>query len=215
MFPTGKFNSKRCRRVIRLRIDEHVGSATEMQAKQTVRFGNVQPQNVRIKLLRGGSIVYGKPAERFRVSEHYLAPCCENGTVRNPTDGLDDSGFPMYNQMVMNNSAALDGVFSALGDPTRRAIVERLARGRASISQVAARLPMSQPAISKHVKVLEQSGLVTRKVSGRVHHLSLSEGAMQSASSWIETQQRFWNATLDRLDAYLTSTSDEKERKKS
>lgn len=108
----------------------------------------------------------------------------------------------------MNVPTALDTVFSALGDPTRRRILERLARGkRLTISEVAAGFAMSQPAISKHVKILEQSGLIRREVSGRVHHLSLSPEAMQIASSWIETQRQYWIATFDRLNAYLVATS--------
>jgi DNA-binding transcriptional ArsR family regulator len=111
----------------------------------------------------------------------------------------------------MNATATLDSVFSALGDPTRRRIVERLARGRQTISEVSTGFAMSQPAISKHVKILEQSGLVQREIAGRVHHLRLSPKAMQAASSWIETQRKYWNATLDRLDAYLQDTA-EKEK---
>jgi DNA-binding transcriptional ArsR family regulator len=108
-------------------------------------------------------------------------------------------------------AAALDSVFSALGDPTRRRIVERLARGRMTISEVAAGIPISQPAISKHVKILEQSGLIRREVAGRVHHLELAPETMDAASSWLERQRRYWNAALDKLDAYLQS---EKEQQK-
>lgn len=106
----------------------------------------------------------------------------------------------------MSATATLDSVFSALGDPTRRQIVERLARGPLTISEAAAGFPMSQPAISKHVKILEQSGLIQRHVSGRVHHLHLAPEAMQAASSWIGAQQKFWNAALDRLETYLAAT---------
>lgn len=113
----------------------------------------------------------------------------------------------------MNATPILDSVFSALGDPTRRRIVERLARGRHTISEVSNGFTMSQPAISKHVKVLEQSGLVEREIVGRVHHLRLSPKAMEAASSWLETQRKYWNAALDRLDAYLQNTP-QKEKKK-
>jgi DNA-binding transcriptional ArsR family regulator len=102
----------------------------------------------------------------------------------------------------------LDSVFSALADPTRRLLVERLARGPLTISEAAAGIPISQPAISKHVKILEQSGLVRREVTWRAHHLHLSSDAMKSASSWIERQRKYWNAALDRLDSYLTETSE-------
>ena len=102
----------------------------------------------------------------------------------------------------------LDSVFSALSDPTRRLIVERLARGPLTISQAAAGIPISQPAISKHVKILEQSGLIRREVTWRAHHLHLSSAALESASLWIARQREYWNAALDRLDTYLTETSE-------
>ena len=114
----------------------------------------------------------------------------------------------------MFTSARLDSVFSALGDPTRRRMVERLARGRLSISEVSSGIPISQPAISKHVKILEQSGLIRRSVEGRVHHLELTPKAMDTATSWIETQQKYWSAALDRLDVYLTETSKKEKKKK-
>lgn len=112
----------------------------------------------------------------------------------------------------MNATATLDSVFSALGDPTRRRIVERLARGRCTISEVSNGFTMSQPAISKHVKVLEQSGLVEREIVGRVHHLRLSPKAMEAASSWLEAQRKYWNAALDRLDAYLQNTPQQEKK---
>jgi DNA-binding transcriptional ArsR family regulator len=111
-------------------------------------------------------------------------------------------------------SAELDAVFAALSDPTRRQIIERLARGRMSIGEASAGIRMSQPAISKHVKILEQSGLVDREVAGREHYLRLSPTAMQAASSWIETQRKYWNATFDRLEVYLARTAREGKKKR-
>ena len=113
--------------------------------------------------------------------------------------------------MVMQYPDRLDAVFSALADPTRRRILERLARGRMTIGEASAGFPMSQPAISKHVRILEQSGLVQREVQGRVHHLQLSPDAMDTASAWIEKQRHFWNAAFDRLDDFLASTPEKKE----
>ena len=104
--------------------------------------------------------------------------------------------------------ARLDGVFQALADPTRRRMVERLARGPRSIGDVSSGFAMSQPAISKHVKVLEQSGLVRRSIEGRVHYLELAPAGMRAASSWIERQRRFWNQALDRLDNVLSEGED-------
>ncbi|MBV8749880.1 MAG: winged helix-turn-helix transcriptional regulator [Candidatus Eremiobacteraeota bacterium] len=99
---------------------------------------------------------------------------------------------------------ALSDVFAALADPTRRRMVERLARGRRSVGDVAAGFDMSQPALSKHVKVLEAAGLVKRTVTGRTHYLDLVPVAMRSASTWLDRQQKFWEETLDRLDDVLT-----------
>jgi DNA-binding transcriptional ArsR family regulator len=96
----------------------------------------------------------------------------------------------MYNQMV-NNSTGLDAVFGALSDATRRRIVERLARGRLTVGQIAAEFSVSQPAISKHLRVLERSGLLTREINGRVHHCSLQAAPIQSASAWLDEQRRF------------------------
>ncbi|HEY4441767.1 MAG TPA: metalloregulator ArsR/SmtB family transcription factor [Candidatus Elarobacter sp.] len=100
-------------------------------------------------------------------------------------------------------------MFSALADPTRRRMVERLARGRRSIGEVAAGFEMSQPALSKHVKVLEAAGLVKRTVAGRVHYLDLAPAAMQSAATWLERQRTFWEETLDRLDSVLSEQGDQ------
>ncbi|MBV8724066.1 MAG: winged helix-turn-helix transcriptional regulator [Candidatus Eremiobacteraeota bacterium] len=114
----------------------------------------------------------------------------------------------------MFGTTTLDSIFSALGDPTRRRMVERLARGPLSISDVSAGFSISQPAISKHVKILERSGLVRRDVVGREHRLRLSPVAMESASSWIERQRSYWTAALDRLDAYLKPAPPGGRRKK-
>ncbi len=97
----------------------------------------------------------------------------------------------------------IDGVFSALADPTRRRIVERLARGPLTVGEIASGFSISQPAISRHVRVLEDSGLLERHVSGRVHHCALSPKVMDAASAWIDKQRAFWNATLDRLGDLL------------
>ncbi len=104
---------------------------------------------------------------------------------------------------MVNVSGRLDAVFSALSDPTRRRIVERLARRPLTVGEIAAGFDISQPAVSKHVRVLESSGLIERRVEGRTHTCSLAASAMEPATAWIERQTAFWNATLDRLDAVL------------
>jgi DNA-binding transcriptional ArsR family regulator len=100
----------------------------------------------------------------------------------------------------------IDGVFSALADPTRRRIVERLARGPLTVGEIASGFSISQPAISRHVRVLEESGLLERHVLGRVHRCALAPKVMDAAAAWIDKQRAFWNATLDRLDDLLEET---------
>jgi DNA-binding transcriptional ArsR family regulator len=92
---------------------------------------------------------------------------------------------------MVNNSTGLDAVFGALSDPTRRRIVERLARGRLTVGEIAAEFSVSQPAISKHLKVLERCGLLTREINGRMHYCGLEAAPMRSASTWLDEQRRF------------------------
>lgn len=97
----------------------------------------------------------------------------------------------------------LDAVFNALADPTRRAIVSRLARGSRTVGQLAAPFDTSLPAISKHLKVLEGAGLITRRIEGRVHHCHLNAAPMGQASEWINRYHTFWAQQFDALDRYL------------
>lgn len=113
----------------------------------------------------------------------------------------------------MVNQQRLDAIFAALSDPTRRRMVERLARGPMSIGAMAEGFPISQPGISKHVKVLEQAGLLKREVVGRVHRCKLEPKAVDAASTWIDEQRRFWNATLDRLEAFFTKSTKAKTKR--
>jgi DNA-binding transcriptional ArsR family regulator len=113
----------------------------------------------------------------------------------------------------MVNDRNLDAVFGALADPTRRRIVERLARRPLTVGEIAAEFPISQPAISKHVRVLENCGLLTRQVDGRVHRCTLSPETMALAATWIERQRAYWNNALDRLDALLARPSGKGKKK--
>jgi DNA-binding transcriptional ArsR family regulator len=113
---------------------------------------------------------------------------------------------------MVKYQATLDDVFSALSDPVRRKIVERLTRGDHTAGELASGFAISQPAISKHIKVLERSGLLKRKVVGREHHLRLAPRAMRGATTWLEAQERFWNQTFDNLEAYLARTSAEEKK---
>jgi len=92
----------------------------------------------------------------------------------------------------------LSVVFGALADPTRRAILARLANGEATVSELAAPFPISMPAISRHLKVLERAGLISRSRSGQ--HLS---STLQEAAGWMERYRQFWDGSFDRLDAHL------------
>ncbi len=108
---------------------------------------------------------------------------------------------------MVTDEQRLDRVFSALADPTRRRIVERLARGSLTVGEIASGFSIAQPGISKHVRILEGSGLISRQIDGRVHRCAIAPDAMQLVCDWIERQRRFWNAVLDRLgDAVEDST---------
>src|SRR5207248_9907962 len=100
-----------------------------------------------------------------------------------------------------------DHTFAALADPTRRAIITRLATGERTISELASRFAMSLPAVSKHVYVLERAGLARVRREGRVRRTTLVAAPMREASEWIEHYRRFWEFQLDQLSAYLAATA--------
>jgi len=97
----------------------------------------------------------------------------------------------------------LSSIFSALADPTRRAILARLALGETSVKELAAPFEMSLPAVSKHLKVLEHAGLIARGRDAQWRPCRLNAGPLQDATLWLEHYRRFWDATLDRLETYL------------
>jgi DNA-binding transcriptional ArsR family regulator len=105
--------------------------------------------------------------------------------------------------MVVQYSASLDGVFHALSDPTRRAMLRSLATGERTISELAAPFSMSFAAASKHVRVLEGAGLVHRKVQGRSHVCRIDARPLAQANEWLRFYERFWSGQLDALDALL------------
>jgi DNA-binding transcriptional ArsR family regulator len=104
---------------------------------------------------------------------------------------------------MLRQRSELDVVFHALADPSRRSIVEQLSRGSATVSDLAAPLPMSMPAVLQHLQVLEDSGLVHSRKVGRVRTCSIEVGALQPAERWIEDRQTSWERRLDRLGDYL------------
>jgi DNA-binding transcriptional ArsR family regulator len=97
----------------------------------------------------------------------------------------------------------LSATFSALADPTRRAILARLALGEASVAELARPFAMSGPAISKHLKVLERAGLIARGRTAQWRPCRLKAGPMRDVADWLEAYRRFWDESFDRLDQYL------------
>src|ERR1700733_9354251 len=102
----------------------------------------------------------------------------------------------------------LSATFSALADPTRRAILARLASGEISVTKLAEPFEMSMPAISKHLKVLERAGLIARGREAQWRPCRLEAGPLRDVSDWVENYRRFWEESFDRLDAYLVELKD-------
>ena len=97
----------------------------------------------------------------------------------------------------------LDNTLIALADPTRRAILQRLSRGEARVTELAEPFDISLNSVSKHIRILERAGLVTRLVQGREHVLSLNAGPMAEAAEWMEFYRRFWERRLAALEAFV------------
>jgi len=103
----------------------------------------------------------------------------------------------------LNITAGLDHVLAAIADPTRRAIIDRLAGGPARITDLAAPFDMSFAGVSKHVRILERAGLVRRRRFGREHTLTLDARPLRRVVQWTSHYERFWTERLDRLDAFF------------
>lgn len=103
----------------------------------------------------------------------------------------------------MTSTDHLDRVFAALADPTRRAILARLAKGEATVNELVAPFDLRQPTISKHLKVLEQAGLVTRGRNAQFRPVRLNAAPLAQAAEWLGDYRRFWEESLDRLDEYV------------
>jgi DNA-binding transcriptional ArsR family regulator len=108
----------------------------------------------------------------------------------------------------------LSATFSALADPTRRAILARLAQGEASVTELAAPFEMSLPAVSKHLKVLERAGLIARGREAQWRPCRLDGAPLKDVADWLERYRRFWDESFDRLDDYLRELQ-AKEKKRS
>jgi DNA-binding transcriptional ArsR family regulator len=116
--------------------------------------------------------------------------------------------------MVNNSTLSLNATFAALADPTRRRILESLSRQQKRVTDLAEPFAMSLPAVSKHLRVLEDAGLLTRKRFGREHHLKVEPAPMREAQLWIEHYRKFWESSLDSLANYLEKTNQPKKNKK-
>jgi DNA-binding transcriptional ArsR family regulator len=109
---------------------------------------------------------------------------------------------------------ALSATFSALSDPTRRAILARLARGEATVNELAAPFDISLPAISRHLKVLERARLITREREAQWRRCRLAPEPLQEAGEWVERMRAFWDARFDRLDKFLVRDAASAEEKR-
>jgi DNA-binding transcriptional ArsR family regulator len=107
------------------------------------------------------------------------------------------------NPMIGGSAPNLDAIFSALSDPTRRSILSRLAQGEASVQEIAQPFQMSQPAISKHLKVLEKAGLIARDVDEQRRPARLNAQNMAVAAQWLDYFKKFWGTSFDQLDELL------------
>lgn len=108
----------------------------------------------------------------------------------------------------MTEADHLSSIFAALADPTRRAILERLAEGEATVNELAEPFPISLPAISRHLKVLEQAGLIARGRTAQWRPCRLETGPLEEAVDWITTYRRFYEERFDRLETHLRELQD-------
>jgi DNA-binding transcriptional ArsR family regulator len=121
---------------------------------------------------------------------------------------------------VRGDQGNLDQTLMALADPTRRAILQRLSKGEARVTELATPFEMSLNAVSKHIRILERADLVRRRCAGREHFLSFNREQLDEVANWIETQRTIWNARLDALEELLkaedraTAASKQKRKRK-
>ncbi len=118
-----------------------------------------------------------------------------------------------FNHMVEQSSPELDRVFGALSDPTRRAMLRRLAGGTRTVGELAEPFAMSFAAAAKHVKVLELAGLLSRTIEGRSHRCRIEAGPLAAADRWLAYYERFWSLRLDDLERALTRNAAKRRRK--
>ena len=120
--------------------------------------------------------------------------------------------LPNATRCRVSRDDRLDAVFHALGDRTRRALLARLAKRPAMVTELAQPFAMSLPAVSRHIRVLEGAGLVTRSVDGRVHQCSLNTAPLTTIEGWLRHYRPFWEGTLEALAQYVETDGDPKRR---
>lgn len=141
------------------------------------------------------------------------------GGVSEGFENAVDSLFQLYNYLVMeqigyiNSQPNLDVIFSALADPTRRAILSRLAEGEASVNELAQPFEMSQPAVSRHLKVLERAGLIERGIDEQRRPARLKAEKMALAVDWLTEFKQFWATSFNQLDGVLETMKQEEMHK--
>ena len=118
----------------------------------------------------------------------------------------------IVNQSVNSSPAALDRSFLALSHPVRREIVERLCRGPATVGEATRRVRVSKPAVTKHLKVLEDAGLVEREVAGRRHVLRLRASGLDAATRWLELHRALWEAKFETVERHLAAQKERSRR---
>ena len=121
--------------------------------------------------------------------------------------------YYLYKLMLMNFALNLDGAFSALADPTRRAILARLAKGEATVSELADPFDMTQPAISQHLKVLEEAGLISQRAEGTKRPRRLERAGIEAMDEWLATLRKDLEKSYERLDDVLAAMENPKKEK--
>ncbi len=135
----------------------------------------------------------------------HQAGCGEKGGVGSQllNREVKYSPTPIPYLLVNQEPAPLDACFAALADPTRRTMLQRLQAGEASVSELAEPFAVSLPAVMKHIRVLEEAGLVTTRKHGRTRHVRLRAAPLGAANAWLSTYRRFWDERLDALQDLL------------
>src|SRR6185503_14747719 len=136
--------------------------------------------------------------------------CRRQGSTTTFNKTVDNySTVDMFNRMVEYPQTRLDLVFRALGDHTRRAMLERLAKGEQTVGELAAPYEISLAAASKHIQTLERAGLVKRTVRGRIHYCRIDPRPLEKADSWLREYERLWDTRIERLTELLRHPDNE------